>query len=150
MSILPAYCPKCHSIFAFRGVKFNEGATLEINNIGTNCPVCGYTNARVNDGVYRATKDAIGVLSGSNSTKVMMEALKAVAERLAAGKITRDEAIQEADKLSPKYATLIDIFSQLGLPGLTLLATVIAIYISIATMESSSEDTQKIVDAITE
>ncbi len=150
MSALPAYCPRCHSIFPFHGIALSEGATVGLTTISTNCPVCGFGDARVNDGVYRTTKNAIEILSGPDSTRIMMEALKALLEQLAAGEITKDTALEEAAELSPKYAALLDTFTNLGIPSLALLISIIALIIQYEGNKSSSEDMKHILDAINE
>jgi hypothetical protein len=150
MSALPAYCPKCHSIFPCHAIGIMEGVAVNLTSIGTNCPVCGFGGARVNDGVYRATKNAIEVLSGPDSTRIMMEALKALLERLAGAEITKDTALEEAAELSPKYAALLDAFYKLGFPPITLLIAIIAAYLQYEGNKSSSEDMKHILDAITE
>jgi len=149
MSALPAYCPRCHSIFPFHGIEIGEGATLSLTDNETNCPVCGFGGARVNDGVYRATKNAIELLSGPDITRIMMEALKALLERLAAGEITNDTALEEAAKLSPKYAALLDAFTRLGIPSIGLLITIITLILQYEGNKSSSEDMKHILEAIT-
>jgi len=150
MSALPAYCPKCHSIFPFRLIEIAEGSGVSLTNIGTNCPVCGFEGARVSDGIYRTTKNAIELLSGPDSTRIMLEALKALTERLAAGEITKDEALREATELSPKYAELINLFTTLGIPTLALLVAIITMYLQYEGNKSSSEDAKKLLDEITE
>ena len=44
----------------------------------------------------------------------MLEALKAVAERLKAGEISKDQAVKEARAISARYATLINIIRPMG------------------------------------
>jgi hypothetical protein len=90
-------------------IAIETGSTLNLSNIGTNCPVCGFGAARVSNGVYKATQEAVELLSGPDSTRAMLEALKAVAERLKAGEISKDEAIKQAGEISPRYATLVHL-----------------------------------------
>ena len=150
MTSLPAYCPKCKSIFPFSEIGIAEGVSVALSNIGTNCPVCGFKDARVSDGVYKATKDAIEILSGPDSTRAMAEALKLVVERFASGELSREQAVQQASDLSPKYGTLLNGLSSLGIPALMLLIAIIALYLQYEGNKSSSEDAHKILDAITE
>jgi hypothetical protein len=116
MTTFPAYCPRCRSLFPFKGIHLGAGRSLGLTGNVTNCPVCGFGQARISDGVYKATQDAVELLSGPESTRVMLEALKAVAERLKAGEISQDEAIKEAREISPRYAALIEKITLLGIP----------------------------------
>ena len=129
MTALPAYCSNCQTIFPFHGIEIGVGATIGIGNVATNCPVCGSTNARVSDGVYQANSTAIQVLSAPESTYAIIEVLKTLAEQAARGQISKEEAIQKAGDLSPKYAALMEAFAKLGLPGLALLVMIITMYL---------------------
>jgi hypothetical protein len=149
MSAIFAYCPRCQSIFPFHGIELG-GGTVSITNYVTTCPVCGFGGARVNDGVYWATKNAIEVLSEPDTTKIMMEALKALLERFASGEITKDTALEDAAELSPKYAILLDTFANLGVPYIGLLIAIIAAFLQYEGIISSSDDMKHILDAITE
>jgi hypothetical protein len=126
------------------------GVALGVSNIGTNCPVCGFGGAKVSDGVYRATQDAIELISGPDSTHEILEVLKTLAERLSSGEIDRAQAIRQAHDLSPKYAALFETFIKLGLPALALLIAMIGVYLQHEGNKSSSEDAKKIFDAVTE
>lgn len=150
MSAFPAYCPHCKSIFPFKGIALGEGVSIGLENIVTNCPVCGFGEARVSDGVYRATKDAIEVLAGPDNTRAMAEALKTITERLVGGQITHAEAAEKAAELSQKYAALLESCSKLGLPGIALLVSIIALYLQYEGNKSSSVDAKKLLDAVTE
>jgi hypothetical protein len=150
MTALPAYCPNCQSIFPFYGIKLGEGATIGIGNVATNCPVCGSKHARVSEGVYQANSTAIQVLSAPESTYAIIEALKVLAEQAAKGQISKEEAIQKAGDLSPKYAALMEAFTRLGLPGLALLVTIITVYLQYEGNKSSADDLHNILNAVTE
>jgi hypothetical protein len=80
----------------------------------------------------------------------MMEALKALLERLAANEITKVTALEAAAELSPKYAALLDAFTKLGLPSIGLLIAILAVYLQYEGNISSSEDMKHILDAVTE
>jgi hypothetical protein len=150
MTALPAYCPNCHSIFPFHRIALGDGATVGVENIATNCPVCGFVGARISDGIYRATQQAVELLSGPESSRAMLEALQAVAERLKAGEISKEQAKKEAEAASRRYGALLDLFSPHGIAALTLLITLIGLYLQYESTKSSEETTKKIVDAITE
>jgi hypothetical protein len=150
MTDFPAYCPNCKSIFPFRGFRIEE-ANVKVTFIDskTTCPICGNLEAKISDGTYQANSTAIQVLSAPESTLAIIEAFRLLAEQAASGQISKTEAIQKANDLSPKYAALIDQFAKLGLPGLALLVAIIALYLQFEGNKSSSEDSKKILDAIT-
>jgi hypothetical protein len=118
MTALPAYCPRCKSIFPFRGIEINPGASIGIQNITTNCPVCGFHDAKVTDAIYAANTTAISILYAPESSIPIIERFREIVAAAAKGQITKDEAINRASDLSPRYASLIDKFAALGLPGL--------------------------------
>ena len=122
---------------------------MELEGNLVNCPVCGFDDARVSDGVYRATETAIEVLSGPQSTYAMAAALKALAERLRSGKISKTEAIKEAEFISPKYGAILAAFSSIpGLTALSVLIMLISLYLQWESSDSSSKDNQKLLDAV--
>jgi hypothetical protein len=150
MTALPAFCPRCKSIFPFRAIAIGAGAQVGLSNITTNCPACGFGGATVSDGVYRATQDAIELISGPDSTREILQALKTLAERLSSGQIDQAEAQKQAYELSPKFAATFDVFIKLGLPALALLIAMIGVYLQYEGNKSSGDDAKKILEAITE
>jgi len=79
----------------------------------------------------------------------MLEALKAVAERVKSGEISEEQGIKEVESISPKYAELIQKLNVLGPAGWMLLFTIVqTILAGLQTLKS--DDAQKIVDAITQ
>jgi hypothetical protein len=116
----------------------------------TNCPVCGFREAQISDGIYQANSTAIQVLSAPESTYAIIQALRALAEQAAKGQISREEAIQKAGDISPEYAALMEAFAKLGLPGLALLVTIITVYLQYEGNKSSAEDLHNILNAVTE
>jgi|SRR5215213_927371 len=150
MSALPAYCPKCKSIFPARNfIDIGPGSWGKLENILVPCTVCGYADAKISDGIYSATNDAIHILLDPSTSQDMLAALKALAERAQAGKISNEEAEKEAEKISPKYAGLIRKLNPLGPTGWTLLLTIIQTVLA-GHQALSPNDTKKIVDAITQ
>lgn len=152
MPAFPAYCPNCKSIFPFHGIGVanNATATITLRGNKTNCPVCGFRQAQISDGIYQANSSAIQVLSAPESTYAIIEALKALAEQAAKGQISTEEAIQKAGDLSPKYAALMEAFAKLGLPGLALLVMIITMYLQYEGNKSSADDLHNILNAVTE
>jgi hypothetical protein len=147
-SNIPVCCPNCGSVFPFHGFEIADGSSVGFEGIGTNCPICGFMGAKVGDGIYRATADTLELISGPDTTRAMLEALKLLAEQVAAGKIDKTEALARAEEISPKFAAQFKAF----LPSLPLLALLIALlqtYLQYEGNNSSTEDMKKILDAVT-
>jgi hypothetical protein len=109
-------------------------------SISTDCPVCGFEEAKVSDGVSRATKDAMELLSGPDATRWILELLKSLAEQVRSGNFDKAEAIQRANEAAaPKFAELFEVFASLGLTALALLVAIIGVYLQAEGNRSSSE-----------
>jgi hypothetical protein len=146
----PAHCPDCKSIFPARAISISNASSIGLSNIITDCPVCGSGNARVSDGVYSATHEAIELISGPASSREHLEALRALAQLYSAGKITREDATQKAGELPPEYAKLFNLFTALGMPALALLVSLVSAYLQWDSNRSSGEDAKKLLQAVTE
>jgi hypothetical protein len=149
----PAQCPACGAIFPFRGIGVSESgrATIGIgSDVTTPCPNCGSPHARISEGLYSANSTAIEIISAPQSTHAALEVLKAIAERAAAGKISKDEAINEARRLDPNYGPLLERYYNLGMPAILLLAALLGTYIAHRDSVSSSEDMKRLLNAVTE
>jgi hypothetical protein len=90
------------------------------------------------------------VSSYPESTYAVIQALKALAEQAAEGRISSKEAIKQAGDLSPRYAALMESFAKLGLPGLALLVAIITVYLQYEGNSSSTDDLHNILNAVTE
>jgi hypothetical protein len=149
MAAIPAYCPRCTAIFP-SPIAVTPGAAAGVSDILTNCPACGFQQAKVSTGVFRATQDAIDLISGPESTREIWEALRRIAERVSSGEIDRVQAVEEARAFSPRYAALLETFVSIGLPALGLLIAMITAYLQYEGNQSSGEDARKILQAITQ
>jgi hypothetical protein len=96
-----------------------------------------------------ATKDTIEVLYGPDSTRAMAAALKAIAERVRTGELSREEAVRQAADISPKYAALLDTCIKIGIPAVALLVSIIALYLQYEGNRSSSLEANKLLDEVT-
>jgi hypothetical protein len=149
MPRIPAQCPRCQAIFP-TPISISNSSNIELRNNITNCPVCGFSEAKIAEGVFSATRDAIEVISGPDSTRAMVEALKQVAERLKQGKITKEEAVKQAEEISPRYAALVNAFASQGIAALGLLIMMFALYLQWEGNNSTEEFQNKLLDAVTQ
>jgi hypothetical protein len=143
MPPVPAFCPRCKSIFP-GPISVGPGSSIGVTNVLTNCPICGFEEAKISDGVYRARQDAMEIILASDSTHEILETLRTLAERLSSGAIDKTVALEQARELPPKYAALFETFATLGLPALALLIAMISAYLQYEGNKSSSEDAKKI------
>jgi hypothetical protein len=102
----------------------------------------------MSEGFYLAINDTVELLAGPDSSRGMVEALKAITERLKAGTISKDQALEDATNISERHADILRTFLPLGIAGLTVLLTIIQIYLAIQGASSSSVDAQKLLDAV--
>lgn len=74
-------------------------------NSRTNCPICG-TMSEILPGQYKIVKGSVNLLLDPSVTPEALEALRSVADRLQRNEISREEAIAEASKISPKFSAI--------------------------------------------
>jgi hypothetical protein len=152
----PAQCPDCGAIFPVRGaIGVGEGIRAKVrigSDVGTttSCPKCGKRNARISEGLYSANSSAIEIISAPQSTHAALEALKAIAEQAAAGKISKTDAIERAKELDPRYGPLLERYFNLGMPTLAVLVTLLGIGINHHDSVSSADDMKKLLNAAIE
>ena len=146
----PAYCPNCQSIFPARAIQISGGAELGISNVLTDCPVCGFGKAQISEGIFRATNDAIELVSGPEFSRVSLELLRGIAERVASHKISQEQALNEAKAISPNAASILEKFFKFGVPSLALLVSLISLYLQYDSNKSSSIDSDRLYNAVVE
>ena len=147
MARIPAYCPRCKSIFP-SPVGGDDGALISISSVETNCPVCGNLNARVSEGLFATANNAITILSGPGLSRDILELFQGITKQFTEGTISKEEAQQQSRNLSPQLETLFNRFSSFGIAALMLLISIIGVYLQYEGNESSSEDSKKILDAL--
>jgi hypothetical protein len=148
---IPAFCPNCKSIFPFRGINLGGGATLRLEKNIVRCPVCKYEKAEVSDGIFRVTNDAIEVISGSDITVDMLRRFTNLVNDVREGKLSPEAAEQQAQAISPKLARLIPDWQAANwIAILSLLANLIALYLTYSNNKSSDVASQALLQAVTE
>jgi hypothetical protein len=147
MTAILASCPDCGAVFPVPNLL--EG-TAQFIGSRTRCPNCGSRQARINDGLYKATRGTAELLSGPESTRATIEAFNALMQRLRDGEISNEEALKEAAEIAPKYALLLKEWLPLGLATIGLLVALLQAYLQYEGNKSSSEDSKKIWNAINE
>lgn len=151
MARLPVYCPNCKSIFPSRFFKLEgEIKHFAVQDVHENCPVCGFRHAKVSEGDFNITNDAIEVISGPDITVAMVKAFAEIARRTAAGEIKPEEAVAEANAISPKLGFLLGNGLANGLSTVALLSSLAATYLAYSGNKSSDVAAEKLLGAVTE
>jgi hypothetical protein len=139
MARIPAQCPNpdCQAIFP---TPFNlTGGVLTMHNNFIDCPYCG-TKSPIVDGVMTVAKDALLVLSGSNITREIVRSFQKLADQVAEGSISRDDAVELAREIEPSLGSLVERTRAYGLPGFALLVMLIQLYIGHMDSEGAHRD----------
>lgn len=152
MTALPASCPRCKAVFPFHGINVTSPSQVTVTLKGnkTKCPNCGYDQAEISDAVYSANSSVVTVLSAPESSRAVIEAFMAIVEDAAKGHISSEEAKQKAENLSPQYASTLERYYTLGVPGLALLISILQLYLQYFGNQPSSKDFERLSNAITE
>jgi hypothetical protein len=105
MARVPAYCPKCESIFP-APVQIGEGAFMSFSNVGMKCPICGNPNAVVSEGLFTTANNAIRMLSGPDFSRQNLKIFQDITKQFTDGSISKDEAQRQARNISPQLAVI--------------------------------------------
>jgi hypothetical protein len=103
---LPVFCPKCNTIFPTRS-QFASVTDLNVWENTEQCPNCDYPEARMSEGIFNVTRDAIEIIFAPDTTREMLEAFTLIAKRAVTGEYSKQTAVKEAERLSPKLAKLL-------------------------------------------
>jgi hypothetical protein len=144
----PALCPRCGSIFP-SSIPMVPGRMVLEGNV-ENCPVCRYPYAAISEGIFRITNEAIQIVSAPDVTRAMLDALHQITKQAVDGLLPKEQAIERAAAVSPPYARLLEQMLGIGLPAAALLVAIVSVYLQAAGNRSSSEDAQKLLNAVME
>jgi hypothetical protein len=114
---LPVQCPECKTIFPSHA-KFLPAIELELSGNTEPCPVCGYSDAEIAEGIFRTGQDTIEVLSADETNRAMLKAFLRIARQAAAGTLSEKDAIKEAKAVSPKFGKIFENAFKYGVPAL--------------------------------
>lgn len=116
-----AFCPE-HGFFEAPFVNIGFASTVTFNSILVDCPICRRV-VEVLPGEYTSTPDGLNVLLDPSISKEALNALKRLAERVAEGEVSPEEADAEAARISPR---LKGFFSRIDWPNQIVGAAVAA------------------------
>ncbi|WP_332304712.1 hypothetical protein [Rhizobium sp. GR12] len=103
---LPCYCSVCQTIFPSRNYVF-AGPYFFCWGNTEECPSCGNEKAELSRGVFDLSLDTIKVLRAPEITRVMIRQLAEIGSKAAFGKISIEEAAQEAAAIHPTFRDVI-------------------------------------------
>jgi hypothetical protein len=120
---LPSHCPKCDNVFASMNYQFSGGYFNLWNNQDT-CIVCGYEEARLSEGHFRLTHQAIEILRSPEITRDMVRRLAELGDDVLHGRLHPDAAIAAASALHPTLGDFAGKLLGLGLGAYFLYASI--------------------------
>lgn len=135
-----ALCPS-HGFFPATAIALGPGSTMGIYQSRMSCPQCG-TPSEILPGMYRGGVDTINLLIDPSISLQALGALRKLAERAQAGKISVQEAKREAEKIHPKAAKLFDIVNWSDQAKATLYGAIIGAVALIAAARITSPASQ--------
>src|SRR5262249_43210608 len=91
---------------------------LELSGNTEPCPVCGYSDAVIAEGIFRTEQDTIEVLSADETNRAMLKAFLRIARQAADGTLSEKDAIKQAEAVSPKFGKIFENAFKYGLPAL--------------------------------
>jgi hypothetical protein len=158
----PARCtnPSCRTIFPS-----GFGASGNVSEIGlvgnsAQCPVCS-SQAKVVDGVFNVRDSIVEIISAPESTREILQAFLGIAQQVTEGKISQQEAVEQAGKLGPKFRYLMKLIAG-SVGAAALVVSLVALHLqgeanqltreanqlAREASQSSSEDTKKVLDVL--
>lgn len=151
---LPVYCDQCKTITPSKNYNFSGAFFNSWGNEDT-CLACGNVHAKLSEGSFDLTQEAIKIIRGPDFTYEMVRSLSVVYKSLESREIVLAEAINRANSISSTYGSLIRRALKIGRAHaqLVLLITPIAlgywqIRLQQAANASSDISADKILDAI--
>jgi hypothetical protein len=149
---LPAFCPTCKTVFP-SGFVVQQATNTSFSGNRATCPVCHNPDAKVIDGTFDIASDVIKIISAPEFTVEILKAFAAIAKSLSEGKIPEQQAISEANNLSPKLGQLLrgaaNKLTDVALIA-TLTAVLVAHYDSTTAESSADKRTEMTINAITD
>ena len=121
---LPVFCPSCKTIFPSQNHQF-VGTYFYLWDNEEPCPECGNQHAKVSEGVFDLTKDAVRILTAPDVTYALLTALQGVLERAAAGEINPAQAAAQIEAINPSLAKWLKKATEFGERALLLALAII-------------------------
>ncbi|WP_157182202.1 hypothetical protein [Methylobacterium sp. WSM2598] len=102
---LPAQCPNCKAVFPSRNYDIATPRFFSRDN-EESCPECKKYGAKVADGLFDLTSDAVKILEAPDITYAMVAALARIAEDVSANRITPQQAVEKLAYVDPRIGSI--------------------------------------------
>jgi hypothetical protein len=99
---------KTHGVFPVRTIEISDATNSAFVGCETNCPMCN-AMGEIIPGTYSKTAEGLNVLLDPSISPDALAAIRDIAERARAGKITPEQAKSEAEHIKPGLGKLFDI-----------------------------------------
>jgi hypothetical protein len=132
---LPSFCPNCKTVFASANYKFSGPYFWLWGNEDT-CPECGYEHAKLAEGIFDLTTEAVKVLTAPDMTHAMLRSIGSIMESLLSGAMTERDATSELEAISQPVANLLAVAGQHGPTAAMYVTLVIAVITLMYQIES--------------
>jgi hypothetical protein len=124
---LPALCPNCKTIFPSQNYNFGSSRFYSRDNEET-CPHCHFEHAKLSDGLFDLTGEAVKALNAPDITHAMLVTIHRIADAVMTDELTHDQAIAEIEKVRPSLANYLSKAHKLfGPTGMTYLTFALGI-----------------------
>jgi hypothetical protein len=123
---LPAFCPRCKAIFPSRNYNIGSSKFYSRDNEET-CPHCRFEHAKLSDGLFDLTAEAVSILQGPDITFATLAALAAIAQSTTENRITPEQAVARFTKADPRIGTLFNRALSLGPTAVSYLSAAVGI-----------------------
>ena len=138
---LPVFCGKCKSIFPSKNYVFAGTYFYSWDNEET-CPACGFERAKLSEGLFDLTSEAVRILSAPNITYELVIALREALQDIRSGQKTFDNAARWLDALSVDLGSLLRKARKYGTSAVLMLTAVIGALFAGATVEIGQKQLQ--------
>lgn len=115
-------------------------ASIRFKNTATNCPYCGRPSV-IENGVYDIVQSVVRAFRAEGVTREQVDRLKAVAEQVQAGTLSKPAATDQIATLNPAIQALWKWLNESG-QAISVLLAIIGIYISIIALNVAIESSR--------
>ncbi|MDP2119652.1 MAG: hypothetical protein Q8K28_07110 [Hoeflea sp.] len=137
---LPAKCDNCGSIFPSRNYGIRSSSFYGFDNEET-CPVCHNEHAKVDDGLFEITEDAIRIITSLKDQPETLSRLASISTGILSGAVSPADGVIQFGDVSPKLKVLADKAASRGLnAGFWLSLAASLAMLAYSQMSSISED----------
>lgn len=125
---LPSKCDKCGAIFPSKRYGFRSSLFYGRDNTDV-CPICGNQEAKVSDGFFDLTTEAIGIVEAISNDSQMLASLNKASISIISGKIAVSTGFEAMQAISPRIKELAEKVGSYGFSASWFMAIFLSIVI---------------------